>query len=213
MTFLNPRPAPSSLPYPWSYNGETVGHIVKLPIPLTYDELQEAQIVVTGVTDAINVIEGTVESNMLTFRAGGLVVAKVIPFEGANDLVTLEIDEGFTGEILAVSFDSAYKNLPKDPWLDKDSNNIMSWLDGENPFAKCLLNGVVIESVSNYTPSNGLLGSLVFQSQYIQNYGNVIESYYWTNGRYLYILRLNDSYKMVAINLESTESPLQYPVI
>lgn len=217
MTFLNPRPAPESLPYPWRYNGETVGHIIKLPIPLTYSELieQGSEIVVSGVTDGLAVIMGEVENNLITYRAGGLVVAQVIRYEGANDLITLDIMEDFTGDILGVSFVAAFKNIPQEEGvlIDTSSTGLLVYKNGTDEIAKCLLNGVVISEITNYTPSNGLLGNLVFQSEYLENYGNVIEANYWTNGRYLYIIRYNDGLYLQAVNIDNTNTPLQFPLI
>lgn len=214
MTFLNPRPATGSLPYPWRYNGETVGHIIKLPIPLTYEELMAgSQIVVSGVTETINVIEGDVTGSHIEFRAGGLLIARVTRYDGASDLVTIVIMEDFAGEIIAVNFDKAYKNLPEGPSLDAGSGDTVSYYDGDDIIARCTLNNVVISEVANYIPSNGLLGNLVFQSKYIQDYGNVIEANYWTNGRYLYVLRLDDGYQMKAVIRDNTESPLQFPIL
>lgn len=213
MTFLNPRPAPGISDYPWSYNADPNSHIIKLPLPLTYAELMEgAQIVVSGVTESLAVIEGTTEGNLLIFRAGGLLVAYVSNYEGTSDSVKLQIREDFAGEVLAVNFNNAFKNIRWNYGLDVDTNNILCYLHDNNEVAKCTLNGVVITRNTNYIPSNGLLGNLVFQSRYVQNYGNVVEAYYWTNGRYLYVLRVGEEYKMEAISIVNTNSPLQFPL-
>lgn len=214
MTYLNPRPAPTSIPYPWSFDAAP-NNVIKLPVSLTFEELaQGAQIVVSGVTDAMDVIQGSLVSNVvIEFRAGGLLIGVIGSYSGKKDLVQFNIDEGFTGEIHAVNFVKAFKNLPAADSVRADEEEIVSYLDGLNPIAKCVLNGVAIFENIPFLPSNGLLGNIVFQSQYIANYGNVIESYYWTNGRYLYIIRLNESYSMQAINLDSTVSPLNFPII
>lgn len=217
MTFLNPRPATGSLPYPWRYNGETVGHIIKLPLPLTYSELieQGSEIVVSGVTDTLNVIMGEVENNLITYRADGLVVAQVIRYDGTNDLITLDIMEDFTGDILGVSFVAAFKNIPQEEGvlIGTSSTGVLVYKNGTDEIAKCLLNGVVISGSPGYMPSNGLLGNLVFQSQYLKNYGNVIEANYWTNGRNLFVIRYNDGLYLQAVQIDNTNSPLQFPLI
>lgn len=214
MTYLNPRPAAGALSYPWRWNGSSVGHVIKLPIQLAYSELVEgSQIVVSGVSDALAVIEGEVENNLITYRAGGLVIAVVMRYEGTSDLVTLVIMEDFTGEILAVNFDKAYKNVSFNEGLDVDGNDILSYLSSEGQVAKCTLNGVVISADPSFIPSNSLLGNLVFQSKYVRDYGDVIEAYYWTNGRYLYVLRVSEEYKMDAVSIDDTNSPLDFPLI
>lgn len=213
MNFLNPRPATGSLPYPWSWDGGEHNHYIKLPLPLTYLELsQGSQIVVSGVTDSLNVIQGVVEeNNEIHFRAGGALIASVVQYNGERDLVQIIVMEEFTGEILAVSFDKAYKNVSYDT-LNNGNDGKLSYLNGQNQIAICTLNGVVISNITSYIPSNGLLGNLVFQSQYIQDYGNVIESYYWANNRYLYIIQVSDDRKLFCLNIDNTNSPLHYPV-
>lgn len=215
MTFLNPRPAPESLPYPWRWDGGEHNHYIKLPLPLTYRELsQGSQIVVSGITEGLNVIQGVVEeNNEIHFRADGTLVASVLNYNGERDLVQIIVMEDFAGEILAVNFDKAYKNLPRELSLDGGSDDIVSYYNSGGVIARCTLNDVVISEIVNYIPSNGLLGNLVFQSQYIQNYGNVIEANYWTNGRYLYVLRLDDAYQMQAVQKDNTESPLHFPIL
>ena len=217
MTFLNPRPAPSSPNYPWSWDGGEHNHFIKLPLPLTYAELREgSQIVVSGVTDTISVIGGIIEeNNEIHFRAGGLLIASVQSYNGERDLVQIIVMEEFAGEILAVNFDKAYKNFQdgSEIYLDGVHDDILTYQNnGSNPFAKCILNGVVISDNPSYVPSNGVLGNLVFQSKYIQSYGDVIEAYYWANGRYLYVIRMGNDFKLSAKSISSTSSPLPFPV-
>lgn len=217
MTFLNPRPAPGSLPYPWRCDGGEHNHYIKLPLPLTYRELsQGSQIVVSGVTDSITVIEGVVEENKdIHFRAGGTLIASVLQYNGERDLVQIIVMEEFAGEILAVNFDKAYKNFQdgSEIYLDGEHDGILTYQNnGSTPFAKCILNGVVISDNPSYIPSNGLLGNLGFQSQYLESYGDVIEAYYWANGRYLYVIRMGNNFKLSAESISKTSSPLTFPV-
>lgn len=213
MTFLNPRPAASSPGYPWRWDGGEHNHDIKLPLPLTYQELSEgSQIVVSGVTEALAVIEGVVEeNNEIHFRAGGLLIASVQPYNGERDVVKIIVMEDFTGAIHAVNFDKAYKNWPGDLSMNNDEGLLWYWAEGDT-IAKCIINGVVFKADPNYIPSNGLLGNLVFQSQYLQSYGNVIEAYYWNNERFLYVIRIGANKKIAAINQLSTNSPLVFPV-
>lgn len=93
MVYLNPRPAATSLPYPWSFNAAP-NNVIKLPVSLTFEELaQGAQIVVSGVTDAMDVIQGSLVSNVvIEFRAGGLLIGVIGSYSGETDLVQFNID-------------------------------------------------------------------------------------------------------------------------
>lgn len=217
MTFLNPRPAPGSPRYPWRFDGGGNSHVIKLPVPLTFEELaQGSQIVAAGITEKPEVIEGSLLSNiMIEFRAGGLLIGNIQTYQGETDLITVTIDEFFTGEILAVNFDKAYKNLPVVEGIYGDDNRYSYFGSNLTVIANMVVNGVSPWSRETpFIPSPIVdVNTIVLNPANLVS-GNVIEAYLWGNERYLMLYYVNEVYKLTGLqNISDTNSPLTLPEI
>lgn len=213
ITYLNPRPSDDSPSYPWRWDGSH-DHVIKLPVPLTFLDLgRGSQIVVTGVTEQPEVIEGVIEDGFIVFRASGLVIARVGAYEGETDLITVYVMEDFTGEILAVNFDEAFRNLPELAGLSSD--------DGHTSYFDISMNVIANLTINKVCPA---LREIPFMPSPIENVnnivlgtanlvtGNVIEGYLYCNDRSLYIITHYESFKLnVTQNNMNLNSPLQLP--